>query len=1013
MRAGRGRRLPGRSRGRLARHRRLPRPRRRALRARALLLRGAGTRSSRGARSRTPSSSSLLLARARADPGAAARADARRPRHGRVRCSGRPTSPPSSGGARAASRRVATAADDVAVSLSGRALRALRLPRALRDALGGRRPPEPGRRIRRDQIERLNAAGVPTLDGARRTAPGTRIARMAPQTFEQLRDQAALQLSARRTRDPPLRPAPAARRSAASACSRRLRRATSSSTSRATRSGARARARVSCSASSTAMTTALALPRVLGATTATRSKPPSSSSSTSSRARLAQLPDLHVYHYAPYEPTALKRLMGGTATREDEVDDLLRREVFVDLYTVVRQALRISHPSYSLKDVEAFFMPRATPSVTGRRRLDRRATSSGCETGRRGACSTAIARLQRGGLPLDAGAARLAARASAEAEASHGPIPWPRAAERAPSRPDGELERARRAGGAPRDAAREAAEPAATRSRELLELPPARGEARLVGVLRAAAARRRRSSIEDAEAIGGLEPATGRRRRGRAVARARARFPRAAAQARGRRRGRRPGDAEGRGTIAELDDERGRSCGSARGTVARGRPLPRALIPAEPIAQDGAGARRCAGSRDVARRDGRYPALETLLRREPPLRRPTRAARATTLEEQGASLDGSRATSSSRARPARARRTGARLIARPDRARAAGRRRRESHKAIDNLLDEVERRRADGGRRVPRARRRRRRQRGVALREHAHRDGDATTTFLRRPRRSSSSPARAGSSRARSCDGDARRRCSSTRPARSRSPTRSRSARRARDARPARRPAAARAGHAGHHPRGRGRVGARAPARRRATTVPPDRGLFLEQHLAACTRTSAASSPRRSTTGGSSSMRRAASARRSRRRAPALGCAAGRARRATAQSLAEEAERVAAEIARLLGGAVHRRDGVDAAAHARRHPRRRALQRPGALPARAAAGGRAGRHGRQVPGPGGAGRLLLDGELERRGRPARPGLPVQPQPAQRRRLAGAGLAVVVCSPRLLEVAAAPSSRCGS
>ena len=49
---------------------------------------------------------------------------------------------------------------------------------------------------------------------------------------------------------------------------------------------------------------------------------------------------MHVYHYAAYEPTALKRLMGEHATREDEVDELLRGEVFVDLYRVVRQGLR-------------------------------------------------------------------------------------------------------------------------------------------------------------------------------------------------------------------------------------------------------------------------------------------------------------------------------------------------------------------------------------------------------------------------------------------------------------------------------------------------------------------------------------------------------------------------------------------------------------------------------------------------------------------------------------------------
>src|SRR3954454_12119976 len=48
--------------------------------------------------------------------------------------------------------------------------------------------------------------------------------------------------------------------------------------------------------------------------------------------------------------------MGLHATREDEVDHLLRNEVLVDLYSVVRQGLRISQPSYSIKKVEAFYM---------------------------------------------------------------------------------------------------------------------------------------------------------------------------------------------------------------------------------------------------------------------------------------------------------------------------------------------------------------------------------------------------------------------------------------------------------------------------------------------------------------------------------------------------------------------------------------------------------------------------------------------------------------------------------
>jgi predicted RecB family nuclease len=81
-------------------------------------------------------------------------------------------------------------------------------------------------------------------------------------------------------------------------------------------------------------------------------------------AALAEDPQIHVYHYAPYEPTALKRLMGRHGTREDEVDRLLREEVLVDLYAVTRQALRLSKPSYSIKDVEAFYMGPREEDVT-------------------------------------------------------------------------------------------------------------------------------------------------------------------------------------------------------------------------------------------------------------------------------------------------------------------------------------------------------------------------------------------------------------------------------------------------------------------------------------------------------------------------------------------------------------------------------------------------------------------------------------------------------------------------
>ena len=64
---------------------------------------------------------------------------------------------------------------------------------------------------------------------------------------------------------------------------------------------------------------------------------------------------MHVYHYASYEPTALKRLMGRHGTREEQVDRLLRGGVLVDLFRAVRQGLRASVESYSIKKIEALY----------------------------------------------------------------------------------------------------------------------------------------------------------------------------------------------------------------------------------------------------------------------------------------------------------------------------------------------------------------------------------------------------------------------------------------------------------------------------------------------------------------------------------------------------------------------------------------------------------------------------------------------------------------------------------
>ena len=72
-------------------------------------------------------------------------------------------------------------------------------------------------------------------------------------------------------------------------------------------------------------------------------------------AALAAHPDMHVFHYAPYEPSAFKRMMGRHATRERELDAMLRAGRFVDLYGVVRQALRAGIERYSIKNLEPMY----------------------------------------------------------------------------------------------------------------------------------------------------------------------------------------------------------------------------------------------------------------------------------------------------------------------------------------------------------------------------------------------------------------------------------------------------------------------------------------------------------------------------------------------------------------------------------------------------------------------------------------------------------------------------------
>ena len=65
-----------------------------------------------------------------------------------------------------------------------------------------------------------------------------------------------------------------------------------------------------------------------------------------------QDPQMHIYHFGAYEQSALKRLVGKYATREDELDRLLRAQVFVNLHTITRHSIIAGVERYSLKDME-------------------------------------------------------------------------------------------------------------------------------------------------------------------------------------------------------------------------------------------------------------------------------------------------------------------------------------------------------------------------------------------------------------------------------------------------------------------------------------------------------------------------------------------------------------------------------------------------------------------------------------------------------------------------------------
>lgn len=64
---------------------------------------------------------------------------------------------------------------------------------------------------------------------------------------------------------------------------------------------------------------------------------------------------MHIYHYAPYEVTAIRKISNRYNTKTEEIDELLRGNVFIDLFKIVKQGLLIGEPKYSLKNVEHLY----------------------------------------------------------------------------------------------------------------------------------------------------------------------------------------------------------------------------------------------------------------------------------------------------------------------------------------------------------------------------------------------------------------------------------------------------------------------------------------------------------------------------------------------------------------------------------------------------------------------------------------------------------------------------------
>ena len=212
-----------------------------------------------------------------------------------------------------------------------------------------------------NQIKKLNEAGITTLRGLAELDPGTGIPGMAIQTLEKIRSQAALQQKARETGDNHLEILPVPEEEIRGLA--RLPRPSPGDMFFDMEGNPMEEGGLEYLFGLYLLEHGSEDFKTFWAHNRKEEKKAFEQFIDFVMARLKKFPEAHIYHYAHYEETALKKLMSLHGTREAEVDTLLRSGRLIDLYKVVREGIRVSEPGYSIKNLEHFYMQKRDGDV--------------------------------------------------------------------------------------------------------------------------------------------------------------------------------------------------------------------------------------------------------------------------------------------------------------------------------------------------------------------------------------------------------------------------------------------------------------------------------------------------------------------------------------------------------------------------------------------------------------------------------------------------------------------------